>query len=209
MAETMTPSAKDATEMTNGQIDKAGELFRSILKRHRAELPSEAVQQVLGNNEVWPELLAVFRKRVEAVSNTIARRVTVTRIRPPQSALDATGRRQYTNPEVVAEMPGFQESLSEEVDVYFFQLGRYVSDEELDREYELRGLKPADPYALAAVNEIDPAFADGYPNGTDWKDSRGRWCFAMFGTWRGERHVHVDRYGSVWDDGWWFAGVRK
>lgn len=74
MAKTVTPSVD--TQMTDGQIDKAGELFRSILKRFRAELPTDAVQQVLGNNDIWPELYAAFRKRVEMISNMIVRHVT-------------------------------------------------------------------------------------------------------------------------------------
>src|SRR3989338_5529681 len=74
MAKTVTPSVD--TQMTDGQIDTAGELFRSILKRFRAELPTDAVQQVLGNNDIWPELYSVFRKRVEMISNMIVRHVT-------------------------------------------------------------------------------------------------------------------------------------
>lgn len=73
MTKIMTPSV---TTMTDGQIDKAGELFRSILRRHRAELPTDAVQQVLGNNDIWPELFATFRKRVEMISNMVVRHVT-------------------------------------------------------------------------------------------------------------------------------------
>src|SRR3989344_5323032 len=74
MAKTVTPSVD--TQMTDGQIDKAGELFRSILKRFRAELPTDAVQQVLGNNDIWPKLYSAFRKRVEMISNMIVRHVT-------------------------------------------------------------------------------------------------------------------------------------
>ena len=37
---------------------------------------------------------------------------------------------------------------------------RQISDADLDAEYEKRGLKPADPYSLVAVNEADPAFAE-------------------------------------------------
>jgi hypothetical protein len=91
----------------------------------------------------------------------------------------------------------------------FFKLNRYVSDADLDKEYELRGLKPADPYSLAAVNEDDPAFADDHPNGTHWKDGDGNWCYAVFRRWFDERDVFVSRDGNGWDDGWWFAGLRK
>src|SRR3989338_2021273 len=116
MAKTVTPSVVD-TQMTDGQIDKAGELFRSILKRYRAELPTEAVQQVLGSNEVWPELLTVFRRRVDALSKMIVRRVKVDRTRTYQQAIDATGRTHYINADVLATMPKGE---GEEKDVFFF-----------------------------------------------------------------------------------------
>jgi hypothetical protein len=208
METTMTPSQQ---MITDDQIYKAGELFKSILKRHRSELPSEAVQQVLGNNEVWPEVFASFRKRVDAVSNMIIKRVKVDRSRTPKQALDATDRAQYTNSDVVETMPKGE---GEEVDVYFFKpdlsaRGGHISDDDLEKEFELRGLKPVDPYSLAQVNTDDSAFADERPNGTHWKDENGKWCFATFSRWYGERRVFVDRNARGWLDHWWFAGVRK
>ena len=105
----------------------------------------------------------------------------------------------------------------------------YISDDDLEKEFELRGLKPADPISVAAVNEADPAFADEKPHGTHWKDAKGKWCYAAFHRWDDDgRHVLVNRYDSDWldrwgdgrevnicrsdddwDDYWWFAGVRK
>lgn len=199
--ETMTPST-----MTDGQIDKAADIFRSVLRKHRIELASEAVQQVLGVAELGAELLAVLRKRVEAVSNMIMRRASMDRDRTPQQALDATGRKRYTNDDVVAVMPKGE---GDEAEVVFFKLGRYVSDDDLEKEYELRGLKPADPFSLAAVNEADTAFADERPNGTHWKDANGKWCYIAFDRWNVERDVNVYRDDSAWDGGWWFAGLRK
>jgi hypothetical protein len=191
--------------MTTGQIDRACEIFRAQLTKHAAELPSDPVQQVFGQAELGPEWLAVLRKRVEAISDMIIRRVTVNRSRTPQDMLDATSRKQYTDRNVVKAMP---RGKGEEVEVYFFKLGRFVSDDELQKEYELRGLTP-DPYAQAQVNIDDPAFADERPNGTHWKDGDGRWCFAAFNQWRGERGVDVDRSDDDWYVDWWFAGVRK
>jgi hypothetical protein len=97
----------------------------------------------------------------------------------------------------------------DEDEVIFFKIGREVSCSELEKEYELRGLKPADPYSQAAVNEADPAFADEHPNGTQWKDKDGNYCCAVFDRRGVERCVGVGRYGYVWLDYWWFAGVRK
>lgn len=211
MGKTMTPSAVESRQATAGQIDKAVANYRALLEKHSQEFDSSAVQVVLGQSELAGEMLAVFRKRVEAVSDMIVRRVKVNRTRNPQEVLDATGRKQYTDRKVVDSMPKGE---GEEVEVVFFKpdLTRrngYISDADLDKEYELRGLKPADPYSVAAVNETDPAFADEKPHGTHWKNADGNWCFAAFDHWRDERHVSVDRIDHGWDVSWWFGGLRK
>jgi hypothetical protein len=191
--------------MTDGQIERAVEIFRAQLRKHAGELSSDAVQQVFGQPELGPEWLAVLRKRVEEVSSMIVRHATVNRSRTPQDLLDATGRKQYTDKNVLKSMP---RGNGEEVDVYFFRLGRYVSEEEKAKEYALRGLVP-DPYAQAQVNTDDPSFADEHPNGTHWKDANNRWCFATFDRWSGGRDVDVGRSDNGWDGRWWFGGVRK
>lgn len=201
MAQSMTPSM-----ITDGQIDKAADVLRAQVRKHRDVLPSDAVQQVLGNEQLGHKLFEVFRSFVEAVAGMIVRHAKVNRSREPQQALEATGLRLYTDGKVVKAMP---KGSGEETDVYFFKVGRWISDADLDNEYEQRGHVPADPYTLAAVNEDDPAFADQYPNGTHWKDADDRWCFAAFCRWSGERGVNVGRRGSDWSGSWWFAGVRK
>lgn len=201
MAQSMTTSA-----MTDGQINRAVEIFRAQLVKHQNELSSEAVQTVLGQKELGQEWLTVLRTRVEHVSNMIVRRTKVDRSLSPEAVLDATGRNKYTDKKVVKSMPKGE---GDEVDVYFFKVSRFISDEDLEKEYALRGLVPADPYSQAAVNRDDPAFADEHPNGTHWKDADGKWCFFACFRWDGERCVHVDRRGSGWGDGWWFAGLRK
>jgi hypothetical protein len=203
MTTIMTPSVKT---MTEGQITKAVANYRALLEKHASEFGSEPVQLVLGQPELAAEQFEVLCRRVELVSNLITRRVKVNCQLTPQAVLDATGRKQYTNSDVVANMPKGE---GDEAEVVFFKLGRYVSDADLEKEYEKRGLKPADPYSLSAVNEADPAFADEKPNGTHWQDENGCWCFATFNRWNaGERYVYVYRNGG-WGVGWWFAGLRK
>ncbi len=202
MFSNMTPSAQ---KMTDGQIDKATDIFRAQLRKHRNDFGSEAVQLVIGQPELGTDLLSVFRKRVEAVSGMIVRHVKVDRTRSPQAVLDATGRRQYTNKEVVDAIPWHGD---EEVDVCFFKLDRSVSCDDLEKECELRGLRP-DPCAEAKVNEDDPTFADEHPNGCQWKDAKGNRCFATFYRNDDERSVLVGHGDGVWVDYWWFAGVRK
>jgi hypothetical protein len=204
MAKTMTPS-KFAT---GPQIDKAVANYRALLEKHSGEFDVEAVQTVLGQSELAGEQFAVFRRRVEAVSDMIARMVpNMNPSLTPQQVLDATGRKQYVDHNVVVAMP--RAGLLYDPHVYFFKVGRYVSDAELEKEYELRGLKAAAPDIVAQVNTDDASFADEHPNGTHWKDVNDQWCYAAFDRWDDERDVHVDRHDDGWDARWWFAGCRK
>jgi len=198
----MTPS----NITTDGQINEAVSNYRAILEKHSGEFCSESVQTVLGQPELAEEMFRIFQKRVETISSMIVRHVKVDRSRTYQQVLDATKREQYTNSDVVASMPKGE---GDEIDVYFFKLGRFISDDDLEKEYTLRGLKNADTYSQSAVNETDPAFADEHPNGTHWKDANGKWCFATFLRWYGRRSVSINRGGNGWDDNWWFAGLRK
>ena len=200
--QSMTPSKTT----TDGQITKAVSNYRALLEKHAPEFPSEAVQTALGQPGLADKMLAVFRQCVEAVSNLIVRHVTVNRGQKPSDALKATGRNLYVNDEVVKTMPSCN---AVEVDVVFFNLGRYVNDADLEKEFELRGLVSADPYSLAKVNQDDPDFADEHPNGTHWKNAEGKWCFATFSRWVDERSVDVGRSDDDWGDSWWFAGLRK
>lgn len=200
-----------ATEMTDGQIENAVNKLRDAMRKHRSSITSDVAQQVLGVENLGMMMFSPFRERAEAVLNHIVRKVPVNRGRTQQEAIEATGRAQYTDRKVVDAMP---KGKGDETEVVFFkpdfsQRNGFISDDDLDKEYELRGLKPADPISVAAVNEADPAFADEKPNGTHWKDANGKWCYATFYRWCDGRWVDVNRGVDGWDGGWWFAGVRK
>jgi hypothetical protein len=201
MTKVLTPSEG----ITAGQIGKFQELLGAALRK--SGLKSEPVQRVLQGDgkALVSEIMSVVQKYVDAVSNFITRTVNVNRFRTPQEMLVATDRKQYTDSSIVKTMPTGE---GEETEVVFFNLGRYISDDDLEKEYEIRGLKP-DPYSQAAVNEADPAFADEHPNSTHWKDADGNWCLLTFRGWREERSVHVGRGSGQWGVRWWFAGVRK
>ena len=151
-------------------------------------------------------MVAAVRRRVELTSKMAVRRVRVDRSRTPEQALEATGRRPLTDYRAMNAMPAGER---EEVEVVFFNLGRLVSDEELEKQYELRGLRPADPYSLAAVNETDASFADNRPNSTHWLDAKGNWCYAAFSRWKGMRSVELIQSSRDWADFWWFGGLYK
>lgn len=203
---TMNPSdTKPTAPMTAGQIGKIEDLLAAGLRK--ANLPSEAAQTVIEHNgkALVEKLVEVVRKFVEDASDMISCIVKVDRNRTPQEVLKATCRNLYATDDVVTHMPKGE---GDETEVIFFKVGRWLTNEELAQEYELRGLKPADPYSQAKVNEDDPAFADERPNGTHWKHN-GKWCYAAFFRWRVGRGVLVGYDGNGWNDDWWFAGVCK
>lgn len=142
---------------------------------------------------------------METANKMNVRRVRVDRNRTHQQAIDATGRKQYANAEVLATAPKGE---GEEVDVYFFDLDYNPTPDELDREMEIRSLK-SDVDALAAVNEIDKAFADDCFCATQWRDENGKACCAVFYRWYDRRDVSVGRDDRGWGRSYRFAGVRK
>jgi len=200
-----------ATEMTDRQIENAVNKLRDAMRKHRSEITSDVAQQVLGVENLGMIIFTPFRERALAVSNLIVFKVKVNRSRSGQEAIEATGRAQYTDRKVVDGMPKVE---GDEVEVVFFEpdlsnRNGFISDDDLEKEFVLRGLKPADPISVAAVNEADPAFADEKSNGTHWKDAKGNWCYVTFDYCRDQREVSVQRGEGGWGSGWWFAGIRK
>jgi len=201
-----TPPSTIISPITDAHLATFIDLLTAGLRKSGLSVkPTQEVLETQGGALV-DEFVGSVRRRVEAISDLLTRCVAVNRNHTPQDMLDATGRNQYTDKGVVEAMP---RGSGDEVEVVFFKVGRYVSDAELHKEYELRGLVPVDPFSLGAVNEADPAFADEHPNGTHWKDANDRWCYATFGRWVDERSVGVRRDDDDWHDHWWFAGVRK
>jgi hypothetical protein len=204
MTKIMTPSV---TPMTDGQIDKAVAHYRDALKKRRDDIGgSEEVQRVLGSDGYINEIVGVLRRHVAMVSNIIRRVVKVDRTKTAAEIIDATGRvKWYIDEEVLAEMPL---DGREEDTVEFFELDYDPTVDELDREYEARGLRP-DLVAVAQAMTDDPAFTDERSVAVQWRDSQGRTCFAVFNRDVGERYVSVYRFGIRWHRLYRFAGVRK
>jgi hypothetical protein len=209
MTRVMSPSEKP---ITKGQIGKWSDVLADALVK--SGLPSGPIQQIFQTKGVAlaEEFVLSVRKRVEMITNIIIRHVRIDRARSPHQVLEATSRRLYVNDDIVDRMPRGDK---DEDDIHFFKPGPSaykngsISDADLKQEFDQRGLKPADPYKLTQANADDPTFADSYPNGTHWNDADGKWCFAVFSGWCGERRVCVNRNDDDWDDCWWFAGVPK
>jgi hypothetical protein len=209
MSFVMTPSEFKPT--TDEQVNKAVDVYRAMLVKHQSEWPYDAFQvAVLGASSYVGDQLGMIRRRIEAIVSMVTRVVQADGALTAQKALDATGRHQYTNREVVDSMPRGKDGPTT---VYFFKprpeaydKNSLISDEKLEEEYAFFGLAPVDPFTLAKVEE-EPSFADEHPNGTHWKDANDHWCYAAFYRWLDERRVRVDRDDDAWHGHWWFSGV--
>lgn len=117
--------------------------------------------------------------------------------------LKDTGRKLYVNEAVAITCP------QTTGDLEFFNLDKYISDDELEKEYQTRGLEPASILSLCLYDEKHRDELDRMKYvGTHWKDDKGKWCFAAFGRWGDGRRVDVDRSGGGWGGDWFFAGLR-
>lgn len=200
---------KDSTRMTEEQIVRAQKLFGAELRRHRKEFPEEVVEAVLTQKRavVQAEFLSIFRKFIKLWSNIIVWTVLVKYGRTPQEAINATDCYARFINDINVKIPGGG-GKKRRVTVIFFRVGKCLDDDNLEKEYKNRGLIPADPYALAAVNEANPDFAYTHHNGTHWKDDNGNWCYIFFKRSWGELHVQARCYNKkIWERYWWFAGV--
>lgn len=206
MAKTMLASG-----MTDGQIDDLANKVRDAARTHRDEIEKDPAQEGLRSENVGMRLFAEFRRIVEEISRRIVHLVTVNRALTHEQHLAATGRRQYVDKKVVAAMP---RGVGDKVRLVYFKPGPecyehgVISCVALEQEYEKLNLDP-DLDAQADDNAADPAFADEKPNGCQWRDKDGNFCYAAFGRWDGERGVGVSRSDGDWDDDWLFAGVPK
>ena len=129
----------------------------------------------------------------------VVKGVRVDRTRTLQEVIDATGRKQYVNNDVLVTMP---EGKGDKVDVYFVPIKRYLPTKEVPAFLAQHGLVP-DPRAQAAVNEANPAFADEHPNGSQWGDN----CCLAFDRWDDERGVDCRCNAHDWPGNWFLSGV--
>lgn len=121
-----------------------------------------------------------------------------------QELLDSLDLIQYLDKDLVASIP------FSNLEITLFKVGRYITENELETEYENRNLIAAPPYSLFLFyKENESIWIDKKYIGTHWKDADGKWCCATFLHWYGGRRVDVDRNDHDWNDHWWFAGVRK
>jgi hypothetical protein len=96
----------------------------------------------------------------------------------------------YCDDEVLALAPAAEH----EGVLEFFTLDKYVDDDEVQKEYESRGLVPADMISLGEWCEKNQTKNNTYYV-THWKDKDDKWCYAAFCRWHDDyRSVVVFRH---------------
>lgn len=109
----------------------------------------------------------------------------------------------YVNENVLETAPETSGEL-----VFFNFEKKDATAQEVDDEYEKRGLAPAGAVHLGTWAEEHKDDERKY-FASQWKDKKGRFCYLAFHGWGGERYVGCREYAFDWYGTWWFAGVRK
>lgn len=195
--------------ITPGQAAKLLDMV--IAKLRRSGLSPDSIMTVFRNYGGYLTYLFVHDVHmcVKAVSvGLIIRRVRVSRSGFPHPVLNPAGVETWEyDDDNVASTASTGEG--DEVEVVFFSVGCSAKGHQVEKEYELRGLKPAGPDMVYAVNRADKTFYDQYPNGTQWKYSEGKWCFAPAERFMGGGYLLSNERTTGLHGSWWLAGVRK
>lgn len=108
----------------------------------------------------------------------------------------------YFNDEIVCSL---KNEGPEEVEIEFFKLNKFASNQEVLDEFEKRRLV-ADAGALITLMLEQPdVLKEKKYIGLQLKDD----TFLAFEVWAGERIVYCSRFDGGWRGGWVFGGVRK
>jgi len=160
------------------------------------------------------------RELKKELEKEIILHVRVNRTHALQEVIESSRLRDWDryDEKIIQKIPGGEE---EDVDVIFFRVNCEIGidDNDLYEEYERRGLKPADPYLLVAINKHCPSVIGKHPICTHWK-YEGKWCrmkiyYELFHPCYPVEHIvsayAVNKSDCFWDKTWrqWFAGLRK
>jgi len=208
----MIPSLEPISE---GQIGKICELISTRLRK--TLIQRKPLQIVLETEAVLmvDKIVTILTNMIRKKSDYFIYRVIVNRKRPPINALLNYAHKHYesmdcVNLDIIKEIPYGKKEGTE--DIYLFYMDHYTTNWE--SEYEVRGLKPADLFAIVSLNDTNYPLPE---NITRWKGKNGQWCYCSFcklATATGVRAVVSNDIESYVKDSplhphWLFVCVRK
>jgi hypothetical protein len=171
--------------ISDDQIVKIGKLVTAKLQKRKDDIPYSDIEIALEISDFADDIVGVIMKKITRRDDRMVRRIVdIMGGQSAEGALKSTRRSLSVDTTILDGVAVSEES---EVEIAIFDIInnsgtlRSISYDDLDREYELRDLEPANLYALAAFNRSDPSFASIHENLTVWKDSNGRRCCALFG----------------------------
>lgn len=209
---------------TEGITDQQISTLQGILAEalRGSVLHKDSIQRVIDEHApaVASNLLSIIKKQVEAIEKVLVFRVTVDRTRLPQTlwrslnevGISATYLGGHTSLiRILEEMPRDGEN---EVDVFLVHFDRFVYPKDLQTELDLYGLKPADPYSLAALMRTNPGLiAEKCLIATQWKNKDGDWCHMEFQSYDNKSSVYADTWDKPesygYGERYWIACIRK
>lgn len=193
--------------MTSGQIDKAVNNFRVLLEKHSKNLDQDLVQKALGNKRLADDMLSTFYRHIDIERPMLVLKAKIDLSLTPYQFLATINAQKNLDLKAVQFIPRVK---SDEIEVCFFQLSRYVDDNQLEGEYKLRGLNPADPVSQIAVNIANPSFMQNHSNATHWNPFGLTYYFSTIMAGFEKPTINIGPCGGVgFGTKWWFAGVRK
>lgn len=135
-------------------------------------------------------LRAVFFKETEVDRSCAA-----------SAALSSLGCELFLDHAVISSMPllhgGFNAT--------WVSIGREVDFADVPAELRKHGRELIqDPIGVIAANQKDNKLSSEYPNGTQWQDREGNWCFVAFKFRYGKPVVHVGKGVDSWTADWFF-----
>ena len=195
-------------EMTAGQINKAVSNFRALLEKHAPKFSADVVQAVLGDPGFAQAQLALLKSHIEARTGirnlTLAEPFDFDTI--GVETANQLGRDFYGDADILSTCP--KPVGMHTVSITLWEESGSLSCRTLDVRYTEKGLAP-NPWHLVAFALKQPDFADKRSIVTQWKDSNGNFCCAIFRQWRGRRKLHVYRNDNGWNDRCLFSGSGK
>jgi len=124
----------------------------------------------------------------------------------------AVGKYDWKNNDITTKHFPTQDNGQAEVEIFLVHIGRDMGTDNVLKELDARGLRPAKIEELLALGADQPELQRQFPIialGSVWRVSDGSRRVACLGRSGAERSLGLRWYGFGWDDVCRFAAVRK
>ncbi len=193
--------------ISEGQIDRISDSIRAALRKNKSKFLMTDVQEWMEG--LGEQFIHVYARRIKKLKRMIVFDLEIDRAKTPAELLEGSIFAVYPGVMTIGSIPNSRKSKEK---IYFFncESSRPLLEWEYEREFELRGLIPADPHLVVAANLKKPEFHKDHLNGTFWKNTDGTWNGMIFDTMFSLPSVTSGK-NKPQDQSlnFWFAGMKK